>query len=41
MRVDFDHLAPECREEAALSSSERIRRIQAERWIGYPRAELI
>jgi type II secretory pathway predicted ATPase ExeA len=41
MTAEFDHLAPEFREEAALSSSERIRRIQAERWIGYPRAELI
>ena len=41
MSTDFDHLAPECREEAALSSPERIRRIQAERWIGYPRAEQI
>jgi hypothetical protein len=35
MTAEFDHLAPEFREEAALSSSERIRRIQAERWIGY------
>jgi Bacterial TniB protein len=41
MTAEFDHLAPEFREEAALSSPERIRRIQAERWIGYPRAELI
>ena len=41
MSVDFDHLAPECREEAGLSSDERIDRIQAERWIGYPRAESI
>jgi hypothetical protein len=39
MSIDFDHLAPECREGACLSPEERIRRIQAERWIGYPRAE--
>jgi type II secretory pathway predicted ATPase ExeA len=38
---DFVHLAPECREEAALSSAERIRRVQAERWISYPRAEVV
>jgi hypothetical protein len=39
MSIDFDHLAPECREGACLSPEERIRRIRAERWIGYPRAE--
>jgi hypothetical protein len=39
--TDFDHLIPECREEAALPAAERIRRIQAERWISYPRAELV
>ncbi len=41
MTTDFDHLAPECREDATLPSPERIRRIQAERWISYPRAEVI
>jgi type II secretory pathway predicted ATPase ExeA len=41
MIIDFDHLAPECREDACLSPEERIRRIQAERWIGYPRAEIV
>ena len=41
MSAEYDHLAPECREEANLPTLERIRRIQAERWIGYPRAELV
>jgi hypothetical protein len=41
MSAEYDHLAPECREEANLPPLERIRRIQAERWIGYPRAELV
>jgi hypothetical protein len=41
MSMDFDHLSADCREEAELSSGERIRRIQAERWIGYPRAEMV
>jgi type II secretory pathway predicted ATPase ExeA len=41
MSMDFDHLFAECREEAGLSSDERIRRIQAERWIDYPRAEIV
>jgi len=41
MTADYEHLAPDCREEAALPDYERIRRIQAERWIGYPRAGLI
>jgi Bacterial TniB protein len=41
MSAEYDHLAPECREEADLPPLERIRRIQAERWIGYPRAELV
>src|SRR3981189_2285027 len=41
MSIDFDHLAPEGREDACLSPEERIRRIQAERWIGYPRAEMV
>ena len=41
MIADYDHLTPECKEEADLPHHERIRRIQAERWIGYPRAELV
>ena len=41
MSIDFEHLAPESRDEAYLPSDERIRRIQAERWIGYARAETI
>lgn len=41
MSAEYDHLAPECREEADLPAFERIRRIQAERWIGYPRTELV
>jgi type II secretory pathway predicted ATPase ExeA len=41
MSMDFDHLSSESRDEAELSSDERIRRIQAERWISYPRAEII
>lgn len=41
MTAEFEHLAPECREEAALPAPERIRRIQAERWISYPRAEMV
>ena len=41
MSMDFDHLSSESRDEAELSSDERIRRIQAERWISYPRAEIV
>lgn len=41
MSIDFEHLAPESRDEAYLPSDERIRRIQAKRWIGYARAETI
>ena len=41
MIVDYNHLAPDYREEAMLPAHERIRRIQAERWISYPRAEVI
>jgi hypothetical protein len=41
MTVEFEHLTSECREEAALPAPERIRRIQAERWISYPRAEMV
>jgi type II secretory pathway predicted ATPase ExeA len=40
MSIDLGHLSPECREEAELPAEERIERIQAERWISYPRAEL-
>jgi hypothetical protein len=40
MTGDLGHLLPECREEAKLPAEERIERIQAERWISYPRAEL-
>ena len=36
LTTNFDHLAPECREDAVLPSPERIRRIQAEHWISYP-----
>jgi len=41
MSNEFEHLSSESREEAHLPSEERIRRIQAERWIGYERAETI
>jgi hypothetical protein len=41
MSIDFEHLSSESREEAHLSSEERIRRIQAERWIGYALAEIV
>jgi type II secretory pathway predicted ATPase ExeA len=41
MSMEFEHLSTESREEAHLPSEERIRRIQAERWIGYARAETI
>ena len=41
MSNEFEHLSFESREEAHLPSEERIRRIQAERWIGYDRAETI
>jgi hypothetical protein len=41
MSMEFEHLSAESREEAQLPSEERIRRIQAERWIGYARAETI
>lgn len=41
MSNEFEHLSFESREEAHLPSEERIRRIQAERWIGYKRAETI
>jgi Bacterial TniB protein len=40
MNESFDHLALECREEAALDPKARIRAALTERWIGYPRAAL-
>ncbi|MBJ6722669.1 TniB family NTP-binding protein [Bacillus sp. PR5] len=39
MTEDFSHLFPASRAIAALSADERIRRIRADRWINYPRAE--
>ena len=36
---DFGHLFPASRALAALSVDERIRRIRADRWISYPRAQ--
>ena len=39
MNEDFGHLFPVTRPVAALSPDERIRRIRADRWISYPRAQ--
>jgi hypothetical protein len=39
MTEEFSHLFPFIRPIAALSAEERIRRIRADRWIAYPRAE--
>ena len=39
MTEEFSHLFPASRAVAALSAEERIRRIRADRWINYPRAE--
>ncbi|MGA0565351.1 TniB family NTP-binding protein [Ancylobacter sp. VNQ12] len=39
MTEAFSHLFPASRPIAALSADERIRRIRADRWINYPRAE--
>jgi type II secretory pathway predicted ATPase ExeA len=39
MTDEFEHLFPASRAIAALSAEERIRRIRADRWINYPRAE--
>lgn len=39
MTEEFAHLFPASRVVAALSAGERIRRINADRWISYPRAE--
>jgi len=36
--ADFSHLSPALRAAAALPDSERVMRIRADRWIGYPRA---
>jgi type II secretory pathway predicted ATPase ExeA len=36
---EFEHLFPASRAIAALSGEERIRRIRADRWISYPRAQ--
>lgn len=38
MSDSFDHLAPECRDEARLETKARVRAILTERWISYPRA---
>ena len=35
---DLSHLIPEARNIANLSATERIQRIRADRWIGYPKA---
>lgn len=39
MTDDFEHLFPASRPTAALSAEERIRRIRADRWINYSRAQ--
>lgn len=39
MTEEFSHLFPSSQAVAALSAEERIRRIRADRWINYPRAE--
>ncbi|WP_225906582.1 TniB family NTP-binding protein [Ensifer canadensis] len=39
MTEEFSHLFPPSRLVAALGAEERIRRIRADRWINYPRAE--
>lgn len=36
--LDLTHLHPAAREVARLPSSERVHRIRADRWIGYPKA---
>jgi replication-associated recombination protein RarA len=38
MSQSFEHLAQECRTQALLENSDRIRAILTERWISYPRA---
>ena len=37
--TEFPHLYPAARISAGLSADERIRRIRADRWVSYPRAE--
>jgi type II secretory pathway predicted ATPase ExeA len=41
MSEAFSHLFPSSRPVAALSAEERIRRIRADRWVNYPRAEQV
>ena len=41
MTSELGHLLPELRHEATLCNEERIRRIQLDRWISYPKAEVI
>jgi replication-associated recombination protein RarA len=41
MTSELGHLFPEHRHEATLCNEERIRRIQLDRWISYPKAEAI
>ncbi len=41
MSEEFGHLVPAHRGGAALSAAERVRLVRADRWIGYPRAELV
>ncbi|MBA2650474.1 MAG: TniB family NTP-binding protein [Legionella sp.] len=36
--LDLSHLIPSMQKIAMLSSSERVQRIRADRWIGYPKA---
>lgn len=36
--VDLSHLIPSARGAARLPASERVQRLRADRWIGYPRA---
>src|SRR5712691_8556414 len=35
---NLDHLLPTVRQTALLPASERMQRVRAERWIGYPKA---
>jgi hypothetical protein len=39
MTSELGHLLPELRHEATLCNEERIRRIQLDRWISYPKAD--
>ena len=38
-KINYDHLIPQMRSTAELSSEERITRIRSERWIGYALAQ--